>query len=160
MKGLLVTTAIFNLVIVGSAQAEIFKCQIDGKTTFSQTPCATDAQKLELKIYRPSDEAVQQAAEREKQLADSNETDRADRLKRQAKQEIVNTEKQIAATESQMEKELALLRAKKARANNNLAGAVYEQSISKEMDAVVTKYNAKIEVYREKISRLREKLND
>jgi hypothetical protein len=43
-----------------------------------------------------------------------------------------------------MESDLQALKNKKRSANNNLAGAVYEQSISSEMNAVTASYNNKI----------------
>lgn len=49
---------------------------------------------------------------------------------------------------------LAALRAKKAQANNNLAGAVWENSISEEMSAVVARYDVRIRGLREEIRRL------
>lgn len=53
-----------------------------------------------------------------------------------------------------MSGELAALRAKKAQANNNLAGAVWENSISEEMSAVVARYDVRIRGLREEIRRL------
>ena len=50
--------------------------------------------------------------------------------------------------------ELAALRAKKAHANNNLAGAMWEQSISQEMSAVVARYDVRIRAIRGEIERL------
>ena len=52
--------------------------------------------------------------------------------------------------------ELERLRAKKALANNNLAGAAYEQSISTEMQAVVAKYNGEIQAAREDLQQLQQ----
>ena len=50
------------LLLSSSAQAEIFKCVQDGRTTFSQQPCATNAQLVELEIYQPSAQAVEEQA--------------------------------------------------------------------------------------------------
>ena len=41
-----------------------------------------------------------------------------------------------------MTREMDALRAQKARANNNLAGATWEQSLSTEMQAVAARYKA------------------
>jgi hypothetical protein len=55
-----------------------------------------------------------------------------------------------------MESDLQALKNKKRSANNNLAGAVYEQSISSEMNAVTASYNNKIIIQNE-IDRLSKK---
>lgn len=60
----------------------------------------------------------------------------------------------IREQEDRMSGELAALRAKKAQANNNLAGAVWENSISEEMSAVVARYDVRIRGLREEIRRL------
>lgn len=53
-----------------------------------------------------------------------------------------------------MNAELAALRAKKAQANNNLAGAVWENSISEEMTTVVGRYDLRIRAIQGEIERL------
>lgn len=50
-----------------------------------------------------------------------------------------------------MEQELAALRTKKMQANNNLAGATWEQSISTEMSVVVEKYKVQKEADGERL---------
>ena len=54
-----------------------------------------------------------------------------------------------------MDLELEILRLKKTAANNNLAGATYEHSLSAEMQAVSTSYDTKIRSKEEEIKRLR-----
>ena len=54
------------------------------------------------------------------------------------------TENKITQYQQQMHGELSALRNKKRFANNNLAGAQWETSISNEMQAVTTKYNSLI----------------
>ena len=50
------------LLLSSSAQAEIFKCVQDGRTTFSQQPCATNAQLVELEVYQPPAQAAKEQA--------------------------------------------------------------------------------------------------
>lgn len=54
-----------------------------------------------------------------------------------------------------MDAELAALRDKKSYANNNLAGAAWQQSLSTEMEAAVGKYQAKIKTAQDAIDALR-----
>jgi Domain of unknown function (DUF4124) len=55
---------IFSLVcllaIFPTAQAEIYKCTVDGKTIFSDQACATNAEIIDIKVHQPSDESIQQ----------------------------------------------------------------------------------------------------
>ncbi len=50
------------LLLSSNAQAEIFKCVQDGRTIFSQQPCAANAQIVELEVYRPSAQAAKEQA--------------------------------------------------------------------------------------------------
>ena len=52
-----------------------------------------------------------------------------------------------------MNRELSRLKNKKNYANNNLAGAVWEDSISKEMEAVTQKYLERIEYAKEQLAK-------
>lgn len=54
-----------------------------------------------------------------------------------------------------MDSEMNRLRNKKLYANNNLAGATWEQSISDEMNAVASKYDSMIRAAQNRIDQLR-----
>lgn len=83
-----------------------------------------------------------------KQMERTNTISRIDREIREIEYEIENDQKS-------MDRELTELKGKKGRANNNLAGATWEQSISTEMQAVTEKYRAKFDYSRDRISTLR-----
>lgn len=68
-----------------------------------------------------------------------------ERLIRDKEFEIAQLGELMVRRSGLMEQELAALRAKKMQANNNLAGATWEQSISTEMSVVVEKYKAQKE---------------
>lgn len=77
-----------------------------------------------------------------------------DRRLREIDQEIVREREAMAGRAQLMEREMAGLRSKKASANNNLAGATWEQSISVEMQAVAQKYRALNDISAERIRAL------
>lgn len=158
MKGAITAAALASLLTAGPAAA-VYKCQVNGETVFSQTPCAADAEKVEVKVHRPSEGETKAAEERANWLREENAAMRADRKSRDAAIEIAKLEREIEGYQVQMDKELAALRGQKARANNNLAGATWEQSIATEMQAVVDKYSTKIKINRDKIAALREQQN-
>lgn len=67
-----------------------------------------------------------------------------ERFIREADQKIKNIQNQILSEQTRLENELQALRNKKDRANNNLAGATWEQSISSEMQAAATQSQTRI----------------
>ena len=80
----------------------------------------------------------------------------------QRDRKIAAVERDIAATEADidnrnrvMSAEIDGLRRRKQFANNNLAGATYEQSLSSEMQAVAAKYKAMNDVDLERVRQLR-----
>jgi len=130
-----------------ASAADIYHCRdANGRNVFSQTPCGRDAVKkvvegpAELGTFVPAGDAGQR-------LIDNNERREIDR-------KISSQKRYISDLQSDMDRELASLRAKKQRANNNLAGAQWEQSISAEMQAVTERYRSKISVAENQLDRL------
>lgn len=74
-----------------------------------------------------------------------------ERLIREKEFEIAQLGELMARRTGLMEQELAALRIKKMQANNNLAGATWEQSISTEMSVVVEKYKVQNETDGERL---------
>lgn len=140
MRGIITAAALTALLAAGPAAA-VYKCQVNGETVFSQTPCAANAEEVQLKVHRPSEDEAKAAEERATWLKEESAAMRADRKSREAAIEITRLEREIEVYQDQMDKELVALREQKATANNNLAGATLEQSIATEMQAVVDKYN-------------------
>jgi hypothetical protein len=160
MRTLIAITIV--LAILSMAQAEIYKCKVDGRTIFMDQPCA--------------DGDINQSPyiQTEKNTPSNNQAAQIDQITSQDEQQSAPnqpapkgaTQESISALEAKYfiaddtynrrknilealirERDIKLeqLELKKYRANNNLAGATWEQSISTEMEAVVRLYNAKIE---------------
>lgn len=68
--------------------------------------------------------------------------------------DIQYTKDRIESYQRSMDAELAGLSRQKNRANNNLAGATWENSISSEMQAVTAKWSSKIEIEQSRLARL------
>lgn len=60
MEMRLVTIVIATLLLQGAVKADIFQCMLGGIVVFSDKPCAEDAEKITLSVYRPSQQAVDQ----------------------------------------------------------------------------------------------------
>ncbi len=126
----------------------------DGKKTFQDKPCSEQGSvSSEKREYTPqqSSEAGQVPVNNKlvEELFASN------RL-REVEREIKKSERAIDNYSNAMTNEVSALRRKKQRANNNLAGAQWETSISNEMTAITNKYSALIETERDKLKRLRD----
>ena len=132
-----------------------YKCTAaDGRVTFQQTPCQEAKQQEKLRLQGAPQGTGMTAGQGPKppQQTDSPYTRLADQLARERRateleqreralvREINITSSRIDERNGLMNSEMAALREKKAYANNNLAGATWEQSISTEMQAVAAKY--------------------
>lgn len=145
--------ALITLLVATTAQAGVFKCKVDGKITFSDTPCAPASEKIDVKYSKYN--ATEAAAAHDRYERTTAKQAAAARA-RATGEAIRAKQEEIAGLERLRDTELERLRAKKALANNNLAGAAYEQSISTEMQAVVAKYNGEIQAAREDLQQLQQ----
>lgn len=130
-----------------ASAATIYTCTDDkGRKTFSQMPCAPDAQVT----------TVQGPDLMGSVATDSEATDKirnSNRL-RSVGVEISRKESEIDNLNDQMSRELAQLKAASVHANNNLAGAAWQQSLATEMQATAEKYKVQIGIAHAELSRL------
>lgn len=153
------------LLVATSAHAQVYKCKVDGKTVFADQPCATDAKPIDVRpasghsapalpplvITTPGATQPINASRNPQAVVARMEHARA---LRDMDHRIDVEHSRIREEEGRMNAELAALRAKKAHANNNLAGAVWENSISEEMTAVVGRYDVRLRAIQGEIERL------
>lgn len=128
----------------------IFKCEVDGKVSFSQQSCGDSAEEILVKKSQPPRKQESSSYEATKMYVAEGERRRE--IKR-LKKDNEDLEFAIDRYERAMDDELQALSRKKQRAANNSAGALWEQSISQEMNAITGKYNGKIQSANAKISR-------
>jgi len=163
------------------AQTKFYQCKDQwGQPVFSQRPCGSDSIEASVNVQEkissatPGEEASDNFSTRKATAAShsSSELDETqsswDRIKasnrlRDLEREIARREGQISTWENARDSRIAQLRSKKHYANNNLAGATWEESISTEMQAVSSQYDSKIDREQHKIDRLfkeKEELNE
>jgi hypothetical protein len=158
--GALVTIA--TLVLITSAHAQVYKCKVDGKAVFSDQPCAADAKAIDVRpasghatsqheLGTSAGGAPINASNNPQALIARMERDR--RI-RDLEYDIRASRARIGEEQAAMEREVSALRQQKSRANNNLAGAAWEQSISEEMSATVARYDVRIRAIQGEIARL------
>lgn len=144
-----ITTAILATALAGTAQAEIYKCEGPNGIQFSDKPCeGTPSEEVQVDYAEPT--AEQRAMTEQTRAATGRMVEEVDH------QRAVRTlESRIARLKGERDDEIGALRRKKRYANNNLAGATWEQSISEEMKAVAQRYNADIQAARDRLDSLR-----
>jgi hypothetical protein len=151
------------LCVAGSAHA-IYKCpQPGGGTSFQERPCSGGAgQSYQVRsTAAPTAPAApsgpQPAVTQTVEQRVVKEMERERRI-RETNQEISETEARIERRNAQMNRELAALQNAKTYANNNLAGATYQQSLSTEMQALASKYQTMNDVDIERLKTMRSTL--
>lgn len=149
--------ALFFLMAAPSAWAgSYYSCtDANGHKTFQSTPCdadATTSERTDYQIKTVTSSQPQYTIANNPLAQDLINSNRA----RQLDRDISKSEKTLDRLGENMATELSALRLKKSRANNNLAGAQWESSISEEMSAVTNKYKALMDAERDKLSQLRD----
>lgn len=145
--------AVVAAIVSCPVAADVFKCQVGGRSVYQQAPCAPGTAKGTI-AARPgvSDSEARLARTKFEQGEAARTT--SERL-RVIDREIDEKTTSIEQFQRAMDEELDALRAKKGSARNNLAGATWEQSISTEMEAVASKYRTKIKLAQDEIESLR-----
>lgn len=157
----LLSTTLFCFFI--SPALAVNKCvDENGKVSYQNSPCPTNSRESEIAVPKKVDtstpSASTPASSSEEEVAriqqQANQMERERKLQ-EIDREISRIEGRIIDYRSEMDNEIAKLKAKKQFANNDLAGATWEQSISTEMAAISQKYDALIRNEQDRISRLR-----
>ncbi len=142
-------TLVLLALLPALASADIFKCTDQGKTLYADKPCGNSAQKMTIITTTPSGQGL--ATESMKAMS---ATLSRDRRTKEIEREIESLQENIRTFLTDLDQELARLKNKKRYANNNLAGATWEESISSEMEAVTASYTSKIDTANRQIDRL------
>ncbi len=155
------------LVFAQTSHADVYRCTMpNGTTAFSDAPCSATAKPIVVKPAAgvatahgadasTSENSVVAPSTSEGIVAKASRAGRRSGIQN----EIDFKTRHIESLRRELNDELDALRAKKAMANNNLAGATWEQSISEEMNAVVSRYDARIRSLEAEVSRLQLELD-
>lgn len=150
-----------SILAISFAHAEIFKCVEGGKTVFSQQPCGNGSVTVKPKFVEASPEAVEERKAATKQIQGSSANiDREHRMM-EIDRQLLDLDNEENRIQQDRVLELKKLEIKGSFANNNLAGATWQQSLAMEMQAVNGKYDSALGLVssrREALIREREKL--
>lgn len=143
---------LFLMAAFGANASQVNICtDAEGKKTYQQMPCK-DAVKAESKVYESTMIGTNMES------LDFDGEDKKMQI-RQLNRAISVSRGRISKHQTAMNREMAILRQKKQYANNNLAGAQWESSISNEMSAVGAKWDSMIRVEQSNLDRLREQVS-
>lgn len=138
---------ILLLALISSSAFAQYKCVVDGKTSFQDLPCSSGSSTpLNVKygsIQGAPEVKTQQSNNTVENLKKSTNSLEKARLIREKQYQIENIQNAKYGLQAELDKKLEALRIKKQSANNNLAGATWEQSISQEMTSLTESYKSK-----------------
>lgn len=146
MKKQLIALILVAPLFAGANEVHICT-DANGKKSFQQMPCEADSQS-EIKNYSLDNVGTNMGK------LDYDEA-RADRENRQLQRDIRRSENKIIDYQNSMSRELSVLRQRQSKANNNLAGATYLDSISNEMSAVTARWDTMIRTEQSRLDSLR-----
>jgi len=146
--------SVFALLIFYSlsSYSAIYKCKVDGVTTFSQSPCGDTSQEVKVIVRNSTSKQAPHS-----QTSVKTATNDVDQYL--INQEIKRRNKNINRYKLKLNKELAVLKERTYYARNNLAGATYQNALSQEMVALTNKYKTLIDDEKRQISTLKSKTN-
>lgn len=163
-----IETLLVSAMILASTAAvaqDAYKCKVNGAFVYQDSPCRAvgPAPKApELPVTKSAPPAAPSPSATAPTDIERNRAYLASREKERRisdlKYEIEQTEQSIVASRMARDAEIASLQQRKGYANNNLAGATLEQSISTEMQAVTARYESDINHKQGRIKQLREDL--
>jgi hypothetical protein len=122
-------------------QQQVYKCNQGGQITFSQTPCAGQAQSVEVEYTQPDAAQAQQAA------AQAQEEEGVAGAVAQAAvldAQIQSMERRISDLETQRDAELTLLRAQLAAGTENPNPQAFQESMEAQIVATTENYDHEI----------------
>lgn len=143
-----------GLIIASAPAFAVYKCKdASGRTNFQERPCeATGSKGSQIDVkpatgnQTPQTRSTEQGAppqtEAQRLRAQSERHAKERRLSELNERELPSAEGRIRTATNQCSKRMSSAQGMKAHANNNLAGATWEQSLSTEMQAIATQCGA------------------
>lgn len=150
MKGWMVA---LGLCLSATAVADVYRCEINGKTVFSDTKCSSSAQRLDIQpdfVDSANGEELRRQTERIHQDVEASRKARPSASSPNPR--IAALEAELAELEQQREAELATLRKRLQRKDNS---HVDRRRLEAAIRRVNERYDAQQQERQEEISNLR-----
>jgi hypothetical protein len=144
------------MIVSGAADAAMFKCLVNGQPVYSDRPCGDDAKEVQVKAA-PKLGTAMTTKSSESAQAMQRKTDAY--IERQdIEREISQAYGRITRNQAAMRAEHVALREEMQYSRNNLGGAIRDQQLATQMEAVSTKYQTLIDSDQREIDRLNAEL--
>jgi len=128
--------------------AEIYKCVNEGKTVFSQTPCAPNAVLVNPTLYQPSAQSVRDQQQTQQSLEAMSKGIDRDYGLLVLQRRIADADETIARLLHERDQRIAALRLELAQARQDKAGAASRKTLSSEISNLRDQYKTSIELAR------------
>ncbi|MFT6692685.1 MAG: hypothetical protein ACJAXH_003225 [Colwellia sp.] len=148
---------ILSMILVNKTLAgTVYKCTVDGVIKYSQMPCG-DGEPEKVIILDVMSNSIKSPQKQPQSTTSNNDYIIKSHI---ISNKIKRSEANIKKYQKKMVRELNVLKARTYSANNNLAGAIYQDALSTEMLAVTNKYQSLIDTSTTNINKLKSKIND
>ena len=135
--------------------AQVYRCEKDGQTVFSDSPCGDNAENLgDVTAPKPGGDFGSGLSENERNLR------KAEGSLESINRKIDRAKDKRSDLRSEMDAKLDAVEARQRRANNNLAGATLEQSLAQEKRNIQDRYRSRIEEVNNTLERLQERRSE
>jgi len=146
-RELRIITIVF-LLVSSSSFADIYKCNVNGEQVFSDQPCTRNAEKVELKVYQPKAEDINQQQRATKRYIEDSQYDEIDALRKKNKSLKVKIHQLI----KQRNKKVQLLNEKVYEYSDTII-ASSDPNVFKNIEALNAEYLRKIDQLEAEIHR-------
>lgn len=158
-----IKTALLAALTIATATPAmaVYKCKDHlGRTVFQERPCETiGATGTQISTQpaagaQPRAEQASNQTEVQRLRAASERRSKEHRLRELKEREIPSAQSRARTASARCKGHMAAIGSQKAYANNNLAGATWEQSISTEMQAIATECSGQMHILNAEVDRL------
>jgi hypothetical protein len=139
------------LMLPATGMAAVYQCTVDGQPVFSGQPCGDDAVKLDHKAAPALGGSL--VTEGSRDFLEGREVKNA---VLRIDTNIRQLQLQLQRAKRQLDVDMAEWESDKSRANNNLAGATWENSLAQEASLKQQQYQSKVSQIDRDMDRLRE----
>lgn len=157
-KSLIILTLILTVGPTFSANAEVYKCA-DGK--YQADPCDENSQPVDLSgvgSFIKSSDSISKSSVGSNATSDKKKEISTYIEKQRIAREITRLEGDRKRVIAERDQRLRNLRESRRYANNNLAGATWEQSLAQEMTATAQEADTQVSSIDRQIEQLKEEL--
>jgi len=147
---------LFTVALYFSAplcHAEIYKCVNEGKTVFSQMPCAPNAVVVNPTLYQPSAQSIREQQQSQKSMEAMSKGIDRDYGLLVLQRRMTDADETIARLLYERDQRIAALRMELAQVRQDKSGAASRKALSTEISNLRDQYKISIDLARDDLRR-------